>query len=62
MKQVGMILFVLGSLLVMVMPFERIFRNLGYAIPPFWGVLFVLVALLILWIDGTAWHPGEKRR
>ena len=43
MKQLGMILFVLGSLLIIVMPFERIFRNVGYAIPPFWGALFLLV-------------------
>ncbi|MBI1893707.1 MAG: hypothetical protein HYS14_06315 [Candidatus Rokubacteria bacterium] len=62
MKQLGMILLFLGSLLVMVMPFERIFRNLGYAIPPFWGALFLLVGLLLLWIDSTAWHEGERRR
>lgn len=62
MKQVGMILSLLGWLLVIVMPFERIFRNLGYPIPPFWGAVCLLVGLLLLWIDGTAWHPGEKRR
>ncbi len=60
MKQLGMILFVLGSLLIMVLPFERIFRNVGYAIPPFWGALCLLVGLLLLWIDGTAWHRGEE--
>ena len=62
MKQFGMILLLLGSFLIMVMPFERIFRNLGYPIPPFWGALFLLVGLLLLWIDGTAWHEGERSR
>jgi len=62
MKLVGMILFVLGALLIMVMPFERIFRNVGYAIPPFWGAAFLLVGLLLLWIEGTAWREGERRR
>ena len=61
MKGLGMILILLGSLLVMLIPLERIFRNLGYPIPPFWGAVFLLVSLLLLWIDGTAWPEGERR-
>ncbi len=62
MKQLGMILLWLGALLTMVLPFVRIFRNLGYPVPPLSGAVLLLVGLLLLWIDGTAWHPGEKRR
>lgn len=62
MKQFGMILLWLGALLTMVLPFGRIFRNLGYPVPPFWGAVLLLVGLLLLWIDGTAWHEGERSR
>ncbi len=62
MKQFGMILLWLGALLTMVLPFGRIFRNLGYPMAPLWGAALLLVGLLLLWIDGTVWHPGEKHR
>ena len=62
MKAIGMILLLLGSLLVMVLPLERIFRNLGNPIPPFWGALFLLIGLILIWIDGSAWPREEERR
>ncbi len=62
MKLIGMILLFLGSLLIMVLPANRIFLNLGNPIPPFWGALFLLIGLILLWIDGTAWPREEERR